>query len=133
MFFKGISCHFGDDSVYNITNRGTCRINGLCSCPDDQVLLTQGCAKTCKNGQVVLNEPCSDESTNFLTRPKQREVCKVIEHESSKDLRSCIFPFSLILEGIRETFESCTNVLDLGGKYWCSTKVSQCANPCVEK
>ena len=108
----------------NITNRGICRKNGLCSCPDDQVLLTQGCAKTCKNGQVVLNGLCSDESSDFPVNKKQKELCQVIEHESSRDFRSCIFPFSLILDGTRETFENCTNVLDLEGKYWCSTKVS---------
>ena len=64
-------------------------------------------------------------SDTTISSPKQKdhELCKVIEQKSLRDFKSCIFPFSIIVDGIKETFDSCTNVLDLEGKYWCSTKV----------
>ena len=42
---------------------------------------------------------------------------------SSDQRKPCVFPFKL-QEGATDDQNSCTNLFDRDGKYWCSTKVS---------
>ena len=57
-------------------------------------------------------------------RNSQNVLSKCFVTELSSDQRkACVFPFKL-QEGATDDQNSCTNLFDRDGKYWCSTKVS---------
>ena len=64
---------------------------------------------------ICQNEKDDGNSQNVLSR------CFVTEF-SSNQRKACVFPFKL-QEGATEDHNSCTNLSDPDGKYWCSTKV----------
>ena len=64
---------------------------------------------------ICQNEKDDENKQNVLSR------CFVTEF-SSKQRKACVFPFKL-QEGAIDDQNSCTNLSDPDGKYWCSTKV----------
>jgi hypothetical protein len=64
---------------------------------------------------ICQNEKDDGSSQNVLSR------CFVTEF-SSDQRKACVFPFKL-REGATEEQNSCTDLSDPDGKYWCSTKV----------
>ena len=64
---------------------------------------------------ICQNEKDDGSSQNVLSR------CFVTEF-SSDQRKPCIFPFKL-REGATDDQNTCTDLSDPDGKYWCSTKV----------
>ena len=51
------------------------------------------------------------------------ELLCIVEETSTKEQKSCVFPFFLKNDG--KTYFECTNDFDPDQRYWCSTKVSK--------
>ena len=65
---------------------------------------------------ICQNEKGDENKQNVLSR------CFVTEF-SSDQKKACVFPFRL--QGASEDHNSCTNLFDPDGRYWCSTQVIQ--------
>ena len=48
--------------------------------------------------------------------------CMVKEIESGLE-KTCVFPFKIKDDGIETTHNTCTDIFDDDGRFWCSTKV----------
>ena len=48
--------------------------------------------------------------------------CMVKEKKSRRE-KPCQFPFTITDDGTDTTYNTCTDVFDDDGRYWCSTKV----------
>ena len=68
-----------------------------------------------RSTMICQNEKDDGNSQNVLSK------CFVTEF-SSDQRKACVFPFKL-QEGATDDQNSCTNLSDPDGKYWCSTKV----------
>ena len=60
--------------------------------------------------------------TNTITTTAVTSTCVVKEYKSGEE-KLCVFPFTLINDGLVTIYDNCTDVLDEDGRYWCSTKV----------